>query len=435
MLILSFAFGILCILLGATPLFMISDVAAAQALIGFLSGLMLLVAAGAPRAEVENTISLLKPLSVALLFPALWMILQLSPLSGSSLSSSLWKSSAAAFTDPLLSHITIAPGRTLQSLFCYFSLTAIFIVSVLLSRDRPRAETTMFVLCAVTVFVSAARLILQFFPSVSLTLGVDSLPALLAVSALGTLISSAITIRAVEQYLSRRDRDVATFRRFFVNLLLGITGFLICIAAVTPGGSFVVTVTVSGLMVVVFIAVVRRFGLNPTPAILLFAVLCIATVAVLSFSAPDGTALDVLFRFASGASKQSINLAQSLLSDTSWFGAGVGSFEALASIYRDFGAAPVAEPPSTAALILIEWGRLGLIVMALLAIQLFVLLFLGAMRRGRDSFYSATAAGGVLLLAGLSVCASAASHIPALLVAVILVGLGVSQSMGRTKGP
>jgi hypothetical protein len=39
------------------------------------------------------------------------------------------------------------------------------------------------------------------------------------------------------------------------------------------------------------------------------------------------------------------------------------------------------------------------------------------------------------MLTVLSVCASTASHIQALLVAVILAGLGVSQCMGRTKGP
>lgn len=435
MLILSFAFGILCILLGATPLFMISDLTAIQALIGFLSGLMLVVAASAPRAEVDKAIVLLKPLLIALAFPILWMLLQQSPLPGSSLSNSLWKSSASVLTGPLSSHVTIAPGRTLQNLFSYFSLAAVFVVSVLVSRERKRAEITLFALCAVTIFVSAVRLLFRFAPSISVISGADSAPSLPAISALGVLVNAAIVIRAFEQYLSRRDRDVATIGRLVAYLLLGVVGLALCVAAVAPGGPAVVAVTLSGVVVMIFIAIVRRFGMSPVSAVLLFSVVALATGAVLSFSSVLGTSSDALFRFAAGASKESMSLIQRVLPDTSAFGTGVGSFDALASIYRDFGAPPVTEPPSTVALILIEWGRLGLFLMAVFLVQLFVVLFLGAMRRGRDSFYAAMAAGAVLMLTVLSVCASTVSHIQALLVAVILAGLGVSQCMGRTKGP
>jgi O-antigen ligase len=125
-------------------------------------------------------------------------------------------------------------------------------------------------------------------------------------------------------------------------------------------------------------------------------------------------------------------MAKRASSDLPWLGNGVGTFKSLTQIYRDFGSALVPEPPSTAVAVATEWGQPALVVLAGLTILLIVALLLGAVRRGRDSFFPSAAAAGVLVILGEAFCDSSLLNPTVQIIVAILIGLGVSQSVGRT---
>jgi hypothetical protein len=102
--------------------------------------------------------------------------------------------------------------------------------------------------------------------------------------------------------------------------------------------------------------------------------------------------------------------------------------------YQDFGSAPALGPPSTAISIAIEWGKPALFILAAFAIQLFVFVFRGAVRRGRDAFFASAAAGAVLVALGEAFCDSSLLNTSVQIVVAVMVGLGLSQSVGRTSG-
>jgi hypothetical protein len=94
----------------------------------------------------------------------------------------------------------------------------------------------------------------------------------------------------------------------------------------------------------------------------------------------------------------------------------------------------LAVPPSTAVLIVIESGRLALVILAGFAAQLFFVTFRGAVRRGRDSFFASAAAAGILVVLCESFLDSSLSSLPVQIIVAVMVGLGLAQSAGRTSG-
>jgi len=81
-----------------------------------------------------------------------------------------------------------------------------------------------------------------------------------------------------------------------------------------------------------------------------------------------------------------------MISDANWGGGGVGTYQALAAIYRDVTGVPGEAAINTITSMVLEWGRGGLLIAIVLLLQLLVSLFRGALSRGRDSFYAAAAA-------------------------------------------
>jgi hypothetical protein len=103
-------------------------------------------------------------------------------------------------------------------------------------------------------------------------------------------------------------------------------------------------------------------------------------------------------------------------------------------IYREFGGMVAVEPSSSIAKAAIELGLAGLIAILLAAIQLFVVLFQGSLRRGRDWFFPAAAAACVVVLACEAFCDPSLTQSSNQIVVAVIVGLGLSQTRGRTSG-
>jgi hypothetical protein len=434
---LSITFRLLTVLLAATPVFGIAEGVFAQHVIQFLAATMLAVAAMAPQAEMTTTVQLLKRFSLAMLFPVIWMVLQIVPLPFASPANPIWSSASIALNEPALSgHISVDPGDTLRSLVVYSTILALIVATIIVTRDRQRAETTLFVLSAVTAFMSAEVLLNQsrFFVGITLLPGAGAGATFVAISALGTIANTATIIRAVERHLSRRALENSSSGHLFSRLFLGLVGTAICLAAMRALAPSNVSIgMVLGLAVMVVVAVARPLALRPWLLGTLFAILAVMAAFIVAQRFQNNP-LGELLGFATSPSVEAVAWAQRALSNARWLGSGVGTFSWLARIYQDFGTVPIVEPPTTVVSMAIEWGRPALLILVAFAIQLFVFTLRGALRRGRDSFFPAATAAVLTVIVCEAFCDSSLMHAPVQIITAVFVGLGISQSVGRTSG-
>ena len=177
---------------------------------------------------------------------------------------------------------------------------------------------------------------------------------------------------------------------------------------------------------------VRRFAFRSWPAVALFVTLAAIAAAVIlpRLHNPDSGAIA---GFAISPA-ESLALARRAIADTPWLGSGVGTYRLLVPTYQHFGSAPALEPPSTAISIAIEWGKPALFILVAFAVELFVFVFRCAVRRGRDAFFPSAAAGAVLVMLGEAFCDSSLLTTTVQIVVAMMVGLSLSQSVGRTSG-
>ncbi|MCP3460092.1 hypothetical protein [Bradyrhizobium sp. CCGUVB23] len=422
----SIASYLLVALLATAPAAIIANDGYVQSAILPLIALTLAFAAmSASSPEIALAKQTLKRFALAILVPIIWMIVQILPPPVSSLANPIWSSAAIALNAPSLSgHISIDPGATLHSLVCYLAVFAVIVSTVLVTKDRRRAELILLVLTVAATLVALTYL-LGRADQLAATGGVVALTALLA-----ALANGAVVAMAVERHLNHSEAILSISAQHLLQMLLGVCGIAVSVAAIVAlGQRHLLSLAGLGFALMLFVAVVRRLGLRPWPATILALILVAATGAGLARSAASTD----LLRLAESSTDESLAIAQRALSGSPWVGNGVGSFAEISRVYRDFGISGLVMPPSTAVAVAIEWGRPALLVLAALALQLFFFNLRGAVGRGRDSFFASLAAAGVL-------CALCASFVdPGLLAPVlqiilaVMVGLGISQCAGRTS--
>jgi hypothetical protein len=432
---LPIAFRLLTILLAATPVLAFSDSASGQDVFAIVTATILIMAAMAPPSDITATIQLLKGLSLAILFPILFMVFQLAPTPFASLANPIWPTAAAALNErSLWGHVSLDPGNTLRSLMLYLAVLSLAIATVIITRDRQRAQTTLFILCAMTGLMSAEALLGQ----ISLFAGIFPVGGIaaatfVAVSTMGTLVNTAAVVMVVERHLSRREPEMSYSGPLLLKLFLGFVGVTICLGAtISLAPANVTLATTYGLAIILFVVVARRFALYPWSIRVLFVALAAVGAGIVAQRFQDNP--HGILGFATSASPEALALAGRALSDASWFGSGVGTFGSLISVYQDFGSAPIMDPPSTVVGIAVEWGRPALLVLGIFAVQLFAFTFRGALRRGRDSFFPSAAAACVAVVTFESFFDASLMHQAVQIIVAVIVGLGVSQSVGRTSG-
>jgi hypothetical protein len=433
---LPIAFRLLTILLAATPVLVFSDSASGQDAFAIVTATTLIMAMMAPRSDITATIQLLKGLSLAILFPILFMVFQFAPTPFASLANPIWPTAAAALNErSLWGHVSLDPGNTLRGSMLYLTVLSVAIATIIVTRDRQRAETTLFILCAITGLISVEALLgqLSLFAGI-LPVGGIAAATFVAASAMGTLVNAAAVVMAVERHLSRREQEISYSSSLLLKLFLGFVGFTICLGATISLAPANVTIAMtSGLAIIFFVVIARRFALYPSSITVLFVILAAVGIAIVAQHFQDNVS-DGILGFSTSASPEALALARRALSDTRWFGSGVGTFGSLIRVYQDFGSAPIVDPPSTAIGIAVEWGRPALLVLAISAIQLFTFMFRGALRRGRDSVFPSVAAACVAVVSFESFCDPSLMHQAVQIIVAVIVGLGVSQSVGRTSG-
>jgi hypothetical protein len=430
---LPLAFRSLIILLAAIPALAVTDDRLVQNATTLAAALLLLSVIGASQDDLKIAARLLRQARLAVLFPVTWMVLQIAPLN--QFANSIWPAASAALSEPLVGHISIEPGATIRSLFAYLAIISLMVAATVFTRGREQAEITLFALCAVTTFMSVEVLLSHLGPLAGIvpTEG-QSAATFVAISAFGVVVNAAAAVRVLERCLSRGD-DALTVVSIFV-FCLGLAGSATCFSAIVIAGTTETLIAAGfGMGVILLVGTSRIVELRPVATFVLFAVLALAAVtSTVAVRFEDKPAMMPILRSASSAGADSLSATQRALSDTKWAGSGVGTFDMLVPVFRDFSSKPAVEPASTIAKAAIEWGWAGLIILVLLTVQLSVVMFAGALRRGRDWFFPAAASGCLLVAFCEALADTSLIHPSSQIMLAIILGLGLSQTRGRTSG-
>jgi hypothetical protein len=394
--------------------------------------MLLLMMQSAPDTDIARSLKVFKPLGAAALLPAAWMLLQIVPVPLGSLEHPVWRSAAAALAEPLSGHVSIDLGYTMRGLMFYLSLVALALVTAVLSRNRDRAETLLAALCATTSFIAVELILLRDLAGIKPgNAASDLADPLVALAAFGAILNTAFVVRTAERLETQMRGRQESWRSCAGRLLLGTAGILLCLIALIRATTYdMLIATVFGLMLVGVVVLIRRLSLGRWTAATVCVALVVAWGGVIALRFAANPAVSPLFRFASLASAEAAAATLRMISDANWTGSGVGSYPALAAIYRDAAGSPLAAAINTISSMLLEWGRGGLLIAIGLWLQLLVVLVRGALSRGRDSFYAASAAGCLVTAFCEAFCDPGFTDPTVQMIAAIVTGLGLSQSTG-----
>ena len=428
----ALCFGILVTLMASAPMLAIAPDWLAPQLVTLTIAVMLLLLSDATAADIQRSVAIFKPLALAAILPAAWIVMQIVPVPPGSIENPVWRSAAAAVPGTASGHLSIDLGFTLRALFRYLGLISLAFTTTVLTRNRDRADTILFAICAITTF-GAGELLWSAGLSIS-NLGrrpADLLDSLVATTAFGAILNAAFVVRTMEHYATRPRRQ-APSRAYPGMMLFGIFGGIIClIDLICFTSADTLIAAASGLMVIGLAVVIRRLGLGRSTLATVGLATLVAWSGVIALRFAATPPVSPLLRFAKAGSIEADAPVLRLIADATWAGSGVGSYQALAAIHRDSSGAPGDRPINTVTSVLLEWGGLGMVAMLVLPLQLVIVLVRGALSRGRDSFYAAAAAACVVTAVLETYCDTSLGDISVQILAAISSGLGLAQTTGR----
>ena len=418
---------LLLALIAATPVLALGgEWVLGPQLITLATAILLALLPNGPDVDVKSSLAVFRPLAPVAMLPAAWMLLQIAPVPLGSIEHPIWRSAAEALSQSMLGHISIDPGFTLRALFRYLTLAALAFSTAVVARNRDRAETLLFALCTVTTFVGLEVMLL---PHLART---EPLDDLVAPVVLGMILDAALFVRAAERYETRVQAQTGSQRAHAVMLIAGLAGVLICTAALIQSATYGVRIAaLFGLAVFLLVILIRRLGLGRWTAVTVSAAVFVACCSVIVFQFPSNASANSLFRFTRLELTDASAATLRMLSDTGWAGVGVGNYGVFGAIYRD-PAGGVADQASVnlVAAMLVEWGYAGALIVALPLFQQVIVLLRGAMSRGRDAFFAASAAACLVTIFCEAFCDGSATAIAVQMLAAIIVGMGMSQTVG-----
>ncbi|KYG21678.1 hypothetical protein SE92_16630 [Bradyrhizobium sp. AT1] len=334
----------------------------------------------------------------------------------------IWASARDVLGGLSLGPVTADLGLTLNALLLALAATALLGVTIVVVRDRSRAELVLFVLAGITALAALTLDLHRLAPA-----------GAAATSEFATTLAGfgLVLNLAIMQLAAERAETRHSLLRSIVLGLLGLAGALISAAAVFGlSGTNNAIAAGFGVVLILLILVIRRLDLSPLAAGALAAAALIGSAIVLTFLFEQSSG-PILLRLAPNMGAEARAALERMLADTRWFGAGAGTFAAVGRIYQsDAGAALTA--PTTATAIFAGMGAIGLAVSVLTALIALVRLFFGALQRGRDSFFPAATAACVLFALVQSFAGSGLLHPAAILCLAVIVGLGLSQSVSQS---
>ncbi len=432
----TLAFRLLILLIGLSPLFLITDSLIIHGLLtAYVAVMVLTVGLSIRPGEAGFLSGIIRPAAILALIPAIWIIIQCLPMPFNGVRHPIWISAEAALGRPLWGYISINPGDTLLALARYFSACGLFFVATAVSIDRQRAEVMLWSLSAVTASLALLLTVhnlggFVFLGEISST---GTRAAITTAAMLGAVFSCATLIYAIERFETRRTRADFSRTFFTMTIVLAIVSIIVTFSTVLLFTSKpAVFAAISGVGTFVLLIGFRRIGLGAKMGFVLAA---IAIAVPLSIIARDlfVSSPDLSLRFLTSAPSSTIALVQRMIADSSWAGSGAGTYAALLPIYHDT-ANPVTASvaPTTMAGLLIELGRPAMWFSIVAALAIFAWLTRGALQRGRDSFYTAAGASCAIVLTLETFFDASLSTSTTIVIAMTTLGLAVSQSVSRT---
>jgi hypothetical protein len=430
---LAISFGLLVVLIAASPVQAISPGWLGPQLLTLAVAIMLFLLPGAPAADVQSSMVIFKPLAIMALLPVAWMLLQIVPVPLGTIDHPVWRSASAALKEASFGHVSIDLGYTLRGLFGYLSLISLTFLTSVLTRNRDRAEMILFALCTITTFIAIELILFRDMTAFkSDDSPTNSAGSLLALAAFGVILDVAFIVRTIERYETRGQRKPQALRSYVGIMLLGAIGTIICLIAMIRSTTYdILLATAFGLIVLGLVVSIRRLSLSRWTAVTVGVAVFVACGGVIALRFAADPSVSPLFRFTGIESAGAEAATLRMISDANWAGGGVGTYQALAAIYRDVTGVPGQTAINTITSMVLEWGRGGLLIAIVLLLQLLVLLFRGALLRGRDSFYAAAAAACLVTAFCEAFCDASFTDITVQTIAAVVVGLGLSQTTGR----
>jgi hypothetical protein len=426
----------LALLIVTTPVMLVFDGPIIHGLvIAVTAASVAIVALHIRPGEAGFLLSIIRPMAIVAAIPALWMLFQVLPLKNIGLANPIWESAAAALDRPLAGSISIDPGATLISFARYLSAAAIAFVAAAVAVDRRRAEWILVALTVATTIIALMILAtgLGNFAFLSNSVGSPASAATTDSVGLGIILAVATALhtfeRAKTQQLSQGGSAV-WLRLTFAACLIAVA---ICSLALFVGATSQAYFAVScGVATLVVAIISRRFRLGPWGYSAIVSVALVVAIAAVALQ-PRRQMMDLTLAFAARAPAPLIALTQRILTETNWAGTGAGTFAAVLPIYRDIdelAAGSIA--PTAASAIAVEIGRPFLWTILIAAMALALTLLRGAVRRGRDSYYSMAGAGSVVAITLLTFGNVGLFSTPILVIAAAAVGIAIAQSKSRS---
>ena len=314
---------------------MLDSVGMIGAASAILAAALMVISIALPVASLARFAEMLRPVFILVLAaPALWMLLQITPMPADVLVNPIWASASAALNQRLSDTITVDVGATLLSLAHYCAVVAAALVTTAIALDRQRAMQILYILTAIMALAAARQiaLALALFDRHSLD---GNAPAQFSVIAVvGILLSCGTAIQAIDQLQrtgrSRRSRGWAIFA-----LSGAVLSLFICASAIAVRANPAVAIAAllgAGMLFAVF--AIRQWLLGPWGAAGLAAAAAIGVFGVFA-AIPVDTNVDRAIAF----STQNQTAIERMLSDVAPAGSGAGTFNALLPFYQEAGAA------------------------------------------------------------------------------------------------
>jgi len=379
--------------------------------------------------------SVVRPVAMVAVLPALWMLVQVIPLGAIGLDHPIWKTAAAALGHPLAGSISIDPGATLIAFICYLSMSAIAFAAAAVGVDRHRAETILYALIAALTSIGVLIVTGGLGSFILLSGARDDVTRLAASDSatLGIIFATAGALHALERGNFRAQDHGKSAASFQLAFLACAGAAIICVIAMFVSAPrqtyFAAACGIASLAIAILI---RRFRLGPWgyAAIVSLAIFIAFTAVALQ---PRERVADIAVAFAATAPDSLISVTRHILADIAWAGNGAGTFATIFPIYRDLSGLTLAPlSPSGVATIAVEMGRPFLWGLFIAMVAIVIALIGGASRRGRDSAYSAVAASCAVTVTVLAFGNSGVLTIPLLLIASVAIGVGVAQIKSRS---
>lgn len=423
----SIAFILLLVsILIAPPLATHDGIVTQSAIAAMAAVALAAVGISARSADVNLAAQASRRFRIAAAVPAIWMIVQILPMPF--LSHPIWSSANEALSQQSWGHISLDIGKTFSALAFYLANVSLIVVSLVVAKDRRRAELILFVLTAITAVATIG------FLGVKLIAGIDTFNEMLAAtSSLGTIFSLTSGVCTLERN-GRRQPDAAP-QDIQRGLIASGLSLLVCIAGLAVGATLnVALAAMFGAVAFGSIQAMRRAGLASWAIGILVATMIAAATMIVLWRYDSLRALSPFLQFATTTSREAIAVAQRILSETAWQGTGAATYPQLLPIYQELGSS-VAKAPSTAATYAIELGLPVTLFIIATAIGLVIVLFHGALVRGRDSFFPAAAAAGTIVILCQAFCDTSLLNSCIAVLCDALIGLGLAQSISHRERP